>query len=201
MVRQGAPEAIKPVFEAAHEVQDFLRRSGSEFCFIGGVALQRWGQPRITLDVDLTLLAPLGSEAGTIDRVLGGFSARIPDARAFALKNRVILVQTAAGIPVDVALGALDFEHRCVERASEFDFGAGLSLRTCSAEDLVVLKTFAGRGQDWVDVEYVIVKQRRMLDWRLIETELTPLLELRGTPENLDTLTNLRRKVEKDAGK
>ncbi len=42
MVRQGSPEAIKPVFEAAREVQDFLRRSGSEFCFIGGIALQRW---------------------------------------------------------------------------------------------------------------------------------------------------------------
>ena len=199
MVRQGAPEAVKPVFEAAREVQDFLRRSASEFCFIGGVALQRWGQPRFTRDVDLTLLCPLGSEAGAIDRVLGGFSARVPDARAFALKNRVLLVQTAAGIPVDVALGALDFEHHCVERASDFNFGLGLSLRTCSAEDLVILKAFAGRGQDWVDVEYVIVRQRRTLDWRLIENELAPLLDLSGTPENLDTLQKLRSKVEKSA--
>ena len=199
MVRQGAPKAVIPVFEAAREVQDFLRRSGSEFCFIGGVALQRWGQPRFTRDVDLTLLCPLGSEAGAIDRILGGFSGRIPDARAFALKNRVILAQTAAGIPVDVALGGFDFERRCVERASEFDFGPGLSLRTCSAEDLVVLKAFAGRGQDWVDVEYVIVRQRRTLDWRLIENELAPLLALRGTPENLDTLRKLRRKIEKGA--
>ena len=199
MVRQGAPQAVKPVFEAAREVQDFLRSSGSEFCFIGGVALQRWGQPRFTRDVDLTLLCPLGSEAEVIDRVLGGFSARRPDARAFALKNRVILAQTAAGIPVDVALGALDFEHRCVERASEFDFGPGLNLHTCSAEDLVILKTFAGRGQDWVDVEYVIVRQRRTLDWRMVESELAPLLELSGTPENLDTLRKLRSKVDKSA--
>ena len=199
MVRQGAPEAVKPVFEAAREVQEFLRRSGGEFCFIGGVALQRWGEPRFTRDVDLTLLCPLGSEAGTVDRVLGAFAARIPDARAFALKSRVILVQTAAGIPVDVALGALDFEHHCVRRASDFDFGAGLTLRTCSAEDLVVLKAFAGRGQDWVDVEYVIVRQRRTLDWRLVESELKPLLELRETPENLDTLRKLRSKVEKGA--
>lgn len=199
MVRRGAPEALKPVFDAAREVQDFLRRSGSEFCFIGGVALQRWGQPRITLDVDLTLLAPLGSEAQAIDQVLAEFAARIPDGRAFALKNRVILVKTAAGVPVDVALGALEFEHRCVERASEFDFGPGLNLRTCSAEDLLVLKTFAGRGQDWVDMEYVIVRQRRVLDWRLIESELKPLLALRETPENLDKLEQLRSKVEKGA--
>jgi hypothetical protein len=199
MVRQSAPESIKPVFDAAREVQDFLRRSGCAFCFIGGVALQRWGQPRITLDVDLTLLAPLGSEAQAIDRILGEFPSRDPDARAFALRNRVILVKTAAGIPIDVAIGALDFEHRCIERASEFDFGPGLKLLTCSAEDLVILKAFAGRGQDWVDLEYVLVRQRRTLDWQLIVDELKPLLELRETPENLDKLQLLRSKVEKGA--
>ena len=199
MVRQGAPEAVKPVFEAAREVQDFLRRSGGEFCFIDGVALQRWGEPRFMRVVDLTLLCPLGSEASTIDQIPGEFPSRIPDARSFALKNRVILVQTAAGIPLDISLGALGFEHRCVGRASEFDFGPGLNLRTCSAEDLVVLKTFAGRGQDWVDLENVIVRQRRTLDWRLIESELAPLRELRETPENLDPLRNLRRKVENGA--
>ena len=145
MVRQGAPEAVKPVFEAAREVQDFLRRSGSEFCFIGGVALQRWGQPRFTRDVDLTLLCPLGSETEVIDRVLGRFAARRPDARTFALKNRVLLVQSGTGVPIDIALGALPFEHHCVARASEFDFGPGLKLLTCSAEDLECLRQLKKR--------------------------------------------------------
>ena len=119
--------------------------------------------------------------------------------RTFALKNRVILAQSGTGVPIDVALGASDFEHRCVERASGFDFGPGLHLITCPAEDLVVLKAFAGCGQHWVDVEYVIVRQRRTLDWRLIESEPTPLLELSGAPENLETLSKLRRNVEKGA--
>jgi hypothetical protein len=199
MVRKSARPAIKPVFEAARELQDFLRKSRSEFCFIGGLAVQRWGQPRLTVDVDLTLLCPLGSEAQTVDRVLAKFPGRLPDARKFALANRVILVKTAAGIPVDIALGAMEFERRCVERASEFDFGPGLRLRTCSAEDLIVLKAFAGRGQDWVDIEYVIVRQRKRLDWQQIESELQPLLDLSGAVENLETLRKLRAKVEQGA--
>jgi len=54
---------MKGVFAAALEIQEFLRRAGAKFCFIGGVALQRWGQPRLTQDVDLTLLCGLGDES------------------------------------------------------------------------------------------------------------------------------------------
>jgi len=189
---------VKPVFDAAREIQEFFQRSGHKFCIIGGLALQRWGQPRITKDADFTLLCDLGAEAQLIDRVLSQFAARIPDARDFALRARVILIRTASGIPADVALGALPFEQRCVERASEFDFGPGLKLVTCSPEDLVVLKAFAGRGQDWVDIENVLIRQRRTLDWKLVFAELEPLLELRETPENLEQLKQLKEKVEKD---
>jgi hypothetical protein len=199
MVRKSAPRALKPVFDAAREIQEFLRKSGSRFCFIGGLAVQRWGQPRLTADVDLTLLCPIGDEALAVDRLLGRFPGRRADARKFALANRVLLLKTASGISLDVALGALDFEHRCVGRATDFNFGPGLRLRTCSAEDLVVHKAFAGRSQDWVDVEYVVVRQRRRLDWEQIEQELKPLLELSGEPEKLETLRAIRSGTGKGA--
>ncbi len=102
-------------------------------------------------------------------------------------------------MPVDIALGGLDFEHRCIERASEFDFGPGLNLLSCSAEDLVILKAFAGRGQDWVDLEHVLIRQRKVLDWKLIVAELKPLLELRETPENLERLQQIRSSVDQGA--
>lgn len=129
---------------AADEIQRFLRKSNQRFCFIGGIAVQRWGEPRATRDVDLTLFCPFGKETEMVDRVLDSFSARIEGARDFAVRNRVLLVASAAGIPIDIALGGIDYERRCIGRASEFDFG-GVSLLTCSAEDLVVLKAFAGR--------------------------------------------------------
>ena len=91
------------------------------------MALQRWGEPRFTRDVDLTLLCPFG------------------------------------------------------------------------AEDLVILKTFAGRPRDWIDIESVLVRQWRSLDWRLIVEELQPLLELREPPDNVEKLQQLRSKVEKGA--
>ena len=64
-----------------------------------------------------------------------------------------------------VSLAALPYEELAIQRSSYFDYSPGISLRTCSAEDLIVLKAFAGRGQDWADVERVIVRQTGKLDW------------------------------------
>jgi hypothetical protein len=124
------------VLEAAEEVQVFIQKQGWSFCFIGGVAIQRWGEPRLTQDADLTLLTGFGSEEKFIDTLLGAYSARRADARKFALASRVLLLSTSTGIAVDLALGGLPFEKRTVQRASSWNWADGRSLTTCSAEDL-----------------------------------------------------------------
>lgn len=101
---------MTPLLVAAAEAQQFLHGRGERFCFIGGLAVQRWGEPRFTRDVDLTLLCELGLESRAVDLVLSGFRPRVPDARQFALRHRVILIETGSGFPIDVALGALPFE-------------------------------------------------------------------------------------------
>ncbi len=174
---------MNPIFAAALELQGFCSRQAWRFCFIGGVAVQRWGEPRLTQDVDLSLLTGFGGEERYVGLLLGSFAGRRSDAREFALKHRVLLLESASGIPLDVALGAMPFEERAVERASAFTLGAGVSLTTCSAEDLVVFKVFAGRERDWLDVEGIVLRQGESLDTKLIFRELEPLLELKETPE------------------
>ena len=44
------------VIRAAAGLQAVCEEEHWRFCFIGGLALQRWGEPRETVDVDLTLL-------------------------------------------------------------------------------------------------------------------------------------------------
>jgi len=185
------------VLTAADEVQRFCQVQGWRFCFIGGVALQRWGEPRLTQDVDLTLLTGFGSEENFVDALLKEFTPRRPDAREFALSRRVVLIQTRKGIGVDAALGALPFEERTVQRASEWAWAAGQTLVTCSAEDLVVHKVFAGRDLDWGDVERVLTRQHGKLNLDQIRSELKPLLELKGAPESLDKLERMLATVER----
>ncbi len=181
------------VLGAALEVQRILDRHGERFCIIGGLAVQRWGKQRLTTDVDVTLLCPFGNEPAVVERLVSLFPPRIADVQDFALRNRVLLLRTAGGVELDMSLGALPFEERCVARSSEWEITPGTVLRTCSAEDLIVLKVFAGRTLDWFDVESVVIRKHRTLDWKLILEELTPLVELKGTPEALDRLRELQR--------
>jgi len=183
---------MNQVFVAAMEVQEFFQEKQWSFCIIGGLALTRWGQLRTTGDVDITLITGFGNELQYINQLLERFSARREHAREFALKNRVLLLQATNEIGVDIALAGLPFEERLAKRATFYDFGEGIALRTASANDMVVLKAFAGRPQDWIDVEGIIIRQGNALDWNEILFELTPLCELKESPETVDHLLRLR---------
>ena len=180
---------MNAIFEAAFEVEAVCREAGFSFCFIGGLAVQRWGEPRMTADVDLTLLTGFGGEARFVDRLLAALRGRIDGARQFALEHRTLLVQSRVGIPIDVSLGAMPFEERAVERSSGWVIGPGTPLTTCSAEDLIVHKAFAARDKDWMDIRGIVARQGPRLRKVAIWEELLPLLEL---AESLDAEPKLR---------
>jgi len=187
---------MKQIVEAAKEIQDFIENLNWKFCFIGGVALQRWGRPRLTNDIDLTLLTGFGNESDFLDTLVQKYQSRIASPIDFALRNRILLLQTSNNIGIDISLGALPFEENAVARASYFTFLPNIELITCSAEDLIVMKAFADRLQDWADVENIIIKQKQ-LDWNYINTELPPLAEAKYEPEIVQKLERLRRQISK----
>ncbi len=187
---------MRELFEFAAQVQAFCEERKWRFCFIGGIAVQRWSEPRVTQDVDMTLLTGFGHEEQFIDALLSRFAGRVPNAREFALRQRVVLLISPEQIGIDVALGGLPFEESAVDRATDFEFLPGLRLRTCSAEDLIVFKAFAARPRDWQDVRMTIVRQgEAALDWAYINTQLQPLCELKGQPEIIEQLQELRREL------
>jgi len=91
-----------------------------------------------------------------------------------------VLCSTPAGVPIDIALGALPFEAEMIERATAVEFDRGIALRICAAEDLLALKAFADRPQDRADVMGIARRSGRTLDWDAIESRLAPLVEAKG---------------------
>lgn len=182
---------MNAIFAAAREIQELCRERGWRFCIIGGLAVQRWGEPRLTRDVDVTLLTGFGGEPAFVDGLLARFSPRLSDARDFGLRNRVVLVTSSEGVPIDIALGAMPFEEDAVARATAFRVTPDLELTTCGAEDLIVFKAFAGRPRDWLDIEGIVTRHGTRLDLPLIWRELVPLLELKEDAETEERLRNL----------
>jgi hypothetical protein len=182
---------MNEVFAAALELQAVCQKQGWRFCFIGGIAVQRWGEPRFTDDADLTLLTGFNAEERFVDHLLQHFQPRRKDAREFALRSRVLVLENAVKVPLDIALGAFPFEIASIERATPFFFPTGQSLITCSAEDLIVHKCFANRDLDWIDVDRILARQRGKLNLDLIRTELKPLLELKGEQDSAARLEKL----------
>ena len=113
---------MRDPFLLASEVQSFCQVRRWKFCFIGGIALQRWGEPRLTADVDITILNGFGQEAPYIEELCDAFPGRLLDTADFARRSRTLLLQSEQGIPIDISLGALPFEERLIERATFYQF-------------------------------------------------------------------------------
>lgn len=158
------------VNEAAN-LQKYLEDEGFEFFFLGGLVVQVWGRNRLTDDIDLTVFTNLENEPEFIAKFLSKFDPKFSDADQFALTNRVLPMRTKGGIGIDLTLGGLSDTSEPLRRSSYQKFTKEVSLKVCSAEDLIVFKSLAARPQDWIDVEAVIIKQS-VLEWEYIESAI-----------------------------
>ena len=186
---------MNALFAAAKEVAGFMKARRWKFCVIGGLAVQRWGEPRETLDADLTLLTGFGDEDRYIKALLDAFESRIAEGLQFALTRRVLLIKASNGKSIDISLGALPFEVSMMRRAVQIAFCPGLTLPCCSAEDLFVMKAFASRPKDWLDAEGIVVRQTK-LDKPYILKQLSALCELKEAPEILCRAKQLLSRTE-----
>lgn len=181
---------MNEVYRAAVELQNFCEARHWHFCFIGGLAVQRWGNPCQTEDAD-----GRWSPASIMNRRLltksWTHSPRALPMNGKAQFCGASCLSSRAKAWIVLALGGLDLEERSVARASDWDVEQ-MRIRTCSsAEDLIVHKAFAGRDIDWAEVGSVIDVQGRKLNVDQIWSELRPLAELKEAPDILSKLQRL----------
>lgn len=187
------------VFQVAAWVCQELDGLSLPYAVIGGIALQVWGETRVTRDVDISLLTGFGDEYAAVSRLIGAFPPRRADALEFALTNRVLLCQSPEGIGIDIGLAAFPYEEAAIRRSQRTELVPGVVLPVVCAEDLITMKVFANRPQDWIDVRGILVRQGERLDWDLIEGALPELLEAIEEPERLDRLRQMRQGKAFDA--
>jgi predicted nucleotidyltransferase len=180
---------------AVWEIHQFLNQINIPYAIIGGMAVQHWGEPRFTQDVDLTVSAPINEPEIFLKQLLEQFPPRLDEALAFALRNRVLLVQASNGCPIDISLALPGYEDEVMERAVAYEIAPGKIVRLCSAEDLIIHKAVAGRPQDSRDIEGIVYRQRRKLDAAHIRRWLQSFADLLDKPEVLQVFETPWRKI------
>ncbi len=128
----------------------------------GAQAVQVWGQPRMTADVDVTVRLRSGDPKPFVAAMKrAGFDLRFRDVDGFVKKTRVLpFVHRRSRIPLDVVLAGPGLEEEFLERARQIDLG-GIIVPVISPEDLLVTKLLAGRPKDLEDVQGILRERRR----------------------------------------
>jgi hypothetical protein len=168
---------------AAWEAHQFFTSLSVPYVIIGGTAVQHWGEPRFTQDIDVTVSAPLDDLDSFLQQVLKQFSPRLEDALEFAKRNRVILVRASNGYPLDISLALPGYEDEVMKRAVLYQIEQDKTIRICSAEDLIIHKAVAGRPQDIRDIEGIVYRQGQVLDVAHIRKWLETFADILGRPE------------------
>lgn len=164
--RNGA--SMEQLFQSVADVQLRMEQAGLPSVVIGGLAVGAWGEPRLTRDADLKVLARR-DERSRILQILADFTPLHADPDEAFRRHGVAFFQDPIGTRIDVMLAETSFDETAIGRARTVEIQPGLPLRICSAEDLIVYKMVSLRLRDRVDVEGIIRRQGDQLDDTYVE--------------------------------
>lgn len=149
-------------------LQKTFEDAGLPSMAIGGLVVGIWGEPRLTRDVNVKVLASREDRQRVL-RLLPGYTALNADPDAALQRNAVAFFQDAAGTRLDIMLADNLFDETAIGRAKVIEAQPGQRIRVCSAEDLILYKLLSVRTKDRADVEGIIRRQGNALDDRYVE--------------------------------
>ena len=171
-----------------------LRSHDIPFMLIGGQAVLLHGEPRLTLDIDVTL----GVSPRALNTVLDACDAMgvtpLPETIEDFVRETFVLpaADPESYVRVDLIFSTTPFEAEAIARAVEVEV-AGESIPFATAEDLIIHKLFAGRPRDLEDAEGIVRRKGQDLDWEYLAMWADEFASIPGREEMPDTIRRLRR--------
>jgi hypothetical protein len=173
---------------AVVEIAAALESMRIDYMVVGGIANAVWGDPRATIDVDVTVAVENPGLSAAIAGLGRLFKAAVPDPDAFVRRTRVLPLDTADGIRIDVIFALLTFERDAVHRAASVVLG-DRAVRIVTPEDLLLMKIISDRPRDLADAEALARKRADTLDRTYLEPRIREFAESLERPEILTRWT------------
>jgi hypothetical protein len=147
-------------FDPLRSLRSLIRHK-VDFVLIGGLGARLYGSPTVTGDIDICYerstenLERLASALSSLDATLRGVAEDVPlrlDAQTLAAGDHFTFMTKAGGLDcLGSPAGVGGFEGLARE-AQVFDID-GMTVRVASIEDLIRMKSAAGRPKDRIEVE------------------------------------------------
>jgi len=168
--------------DALAQLAALLEDTRVPYMVIGGLANIVWGEPRATLDIDVTVWLADTEIPGFVDRVRTAHRLLVDDPATFIEHTRVLPVETQSGVRIDLIFGQLPFEREAIDRAREVSL-AGTRARVCTPEDLILMKIVSDRDRDIADARALVKRRFSELDRTYLEPRIDELSSLLERPD------------------
>lgn len=152
---------MREYIQTANEFLGILNKIGIEHAIIGGVAAGMWSEERTTKDIDFTVSMneaqwPLLKEALEAHPETSVFQTSFDSGEKIPFLVRL----RYKGIIIDLLASLTPYQDLLIQRKVTTNVW-GYTVNVASAEDIILLKLLAHRGQDIVDLKKIFkfVKQ------------------------------------------
>ncbi|HXC53288.1 MAG TPA: DUF6036 family nucleotidyltransferase [Candidatus Limnocylindrales bacterium] len=167
---------------AIADLARLLSAAAIPYMLIGGHANAIWGEPRATLDVDVTIWATEHQAEHVAAILEPAFQCLVEQPVNFVRDVRVLPFRSLDGVRIDVIFGLLPFEKIAIGRARRVSI-AGCDVQVCSPEDLILMKVISERPRDLEDARGVVLARYEDLDFDYLDPQISELAEFLAKPE------------------
>jgi len=178
-------KTMNPLESTLSALVTILDQNRIRYMVIGGMANVCWGEPRATIDIDVTVWATDAARADVIALLQRYFRSRVAEPGPFVEKTRVFPLISNQGVPIDVIFGLLPYEEEAINRAVIREI-AGAPVRICTPEDLILHKIISKREQDQRDARKIALHQKGRLDLDYLEPRIRSISVAIERPEIWD---------------
>ena len=168
------PPLANELILRARRLAVLLSARGTEYAFIGGLAMNAWTIPMPTYDIDLCVaVAPDDVQELVRELDAEGF---VPPSTSWLesigrarFQEFTVHFPHGTGLrPVDVFLATDAFQREALSRRRSVELEAGFQTYVVTPEDLLVYKLIAWRQKDRSAIERLLAVQQD-LDWDYVK--------------------------------